>query len=234
MSLAVFKQTAPGRLSSLIKREFDPEYCREGYTLLAGDGSARAIKIGMPLALVVADGSIEVISSTNSDNTGDGTLALGDPSHTKNVQDGDYTITCTTGGTDGAANFRVEKPDGNSVGTATAGEAFSGHIKFTITAGATDFVEGDEFKVNVAVDGDNSSNKVVAWSPNANDGTQRLWGLAANNLTALDGVDAMSGLALKNGPAIISKSGIVWPANTTDAQKEDAYQALEVIGIKAR
>lgn len=51
-----------------------------------------------------------------------------------------------------ATKFDVEDPDGVRVGTGTTGVAFNkGGLTFTVTAGATPAVAGDEFTVTLAV-----------------------------------------------------------------------------------
>lgn len=229
MTYPVVKLTGVKRLSSLVKREYDPEFCRENFTLLAGAGAKRAITIGMLLALQIADGSIAVSSSADAENTGNGTLDLADPEFTSAVKEGEYTVVCTTGGADGTSKFRVESPLGKQVGTATGGTAFAGHVKFTINGGGTDFVEGDKFIVSVVVDKGAVGNKVIEWEVGAD-----VWGLAIRDIIAEDGVDASGGLAITDGPVILAASELVWPDGITDAEKDDALSALRSKFIKTR
>lgn len=234
MTMATYKLAGKKRLSTLVKREYDPEYCREQYTLLAGDGSERAVIIGTPLAIKRGDSAISAVASADAGNTGDGTLTLANPAFTSAVNEGTYSVVCTTGGADGASKFRVEDPKGKHVGTATGGAAFTGHVKFTIAGGGAAFVEGDKFTVAVGVNSSSADNKVVAWDPGSDDEIGELWGLAINDVTAADGVDNQGGLAIDSGPAIVSLGAIVWPDGITTAQKDDAVQALRAKLIKAR
>ena len=199
----------------------------------AGDGAARAVKIGTLLAMTFAATAIDVAQAADAGNTGDGTLTLADPAYTAAVKPGDYTVVCTVGGADAASKFRVEDPEGNHVGTATGGAAFTKQIKFTIAGGAADFVVGDKFVVTVSIDLGDATNKVVAWNPDAADGTERIWGVSLVELTAPDGEDAPGGLANRRD-AILFTGEIEWPDGITAAQKEQAIADLEAMRILVR
>lgn len=234
MSLPYYSIAGHKRVSDLVKYETHPEFCREGYTLLAGSGAERHVDVGTVLAMSYGSGAVSVTTAADAGNTGNGTLTLADPAHTSAVKPGDYTVVCTTGGVDGASKFRVEDPEGNQVGTATGGTAFAKQIRFTVAGGAANFVEGDRFTVSVAIDIGDASNKIVAWDPAATDGTERIWGLGLNRVTAPDGVDATDGLALRRGPAVVVGGAIAWPAAITADEKAEAILALEERGIVVR
>ena len=81
-------------------------------------------------------------------NTGNGTIgsitAAG-----ASVGAGAYRATCYVAASNGGT-FVVEDPNGNTIGVAVVGSAFtSDHIGFTIADGATDFVVGDAFVITV-------------------------------------------------------------------------------------
>lgn len=233
MTLAYTRIAGPKAVSSVIKWELFPDFCREGFILAAGSGAERTIAVGQLLAMQLGDSVVDVASEAGADNTGDGTLTLSDPAFTNAVKPGDYSVVCTVGGTDAAAKFRVEDPEGVLVGTATSGTAFAKQVKFTIAAGVTDFVEGDAFTVTVTVDYGDPTNKIVAWAPDAEDGTEIIWGISREALTAPDGEDRMGGVADRRD-CIIAKTGIVWPDGITDAQKAEAYNALEAMRLIPR
>ncbi|WP_223478742.1 head decoration protein [Oricola indica] len=234
MNMPVFKVQRQALLSQLVKFEAHPDFCRETTTLLAGDGAVRKTVLGTILAMTFAASAIAVAASADAGNTGNGTLTLADPAYTSAVKPGDYTVVCTTGGADATSKFRVEDPLGNQVGTATGGAAFAKQIKFTIAGGGTDFVEGDKFVVSVSFDLGDASNKVVEWDPAAADGTERIWGLALNEVTAPDGEDAEGQLVLRRGPSIVFSGQVQWPDGITDAQKDDAVREFEAMGILVR
>lgn len=233
MTLAYSKITGPNPVSSVIKWELFPDFCRESFTLKAGDGSARVIAVGQPLAMVLAVGATLAAAAADAGNTGNGTLTLADPAVTSAVLPGDYSVVCTTGGGDGTAKFRVEDPEGVQVGTATAGTAFAKHVKFTIAAGGTAFVEGDKFVVAVSINYGEPTNQIVAWDPDASDGTEIIWGISRVDLTAPDGEDRDGGVADRRD-CIIAKAGIVWPSGATDAQKAEAFNQLEAMRLIPR
>lgn len=66
-----------------------------------------------------------------------------------------WTLTCTTGGGDGTAEFSVVGATSGNVGTATSGTQFTtgtsaGGVRFTIYAGSTDWTIGDSFTFTTA------------------------------------------------------------------------------------
>lgn len=78
-------------------------------------------------------------------NTGNGIIEMNDPSTGSGVMVGTYTILMLS-----ATSFRVYDPVAVTVGLGTVGVPFTTEILFTITAGSTPFVNGDEFDVTVA------------------------------------------------------------------------------------
>lgn len=63
------------------------------------------------------------------------------------------------------------------------------------------------------------------------DGTENAYGILLYDCTAPNGVDA-EGTAVVDGPAIIAKSALVWPAGATANQKATALGQLKAKGIK--
>lgn len=233
MTMPVFKISKAKTLGALLKYEAHPEFSRENYTLKGGDGAERAIIIGTPLALENAAGEVTTDITAGSGNTGDGTLAMGDPAVTGAVKPGVYTVVCTTGGADGTSKFHVEAPDGKLLGTATGGTEFAKQVRFTISGGSEAFVENDRFDIEVAVTAGPETGLVVAWDPDAADQTGEIWALAGNDITAQDGIDAQGGLAIRRH-ALVDKSCIVWPEAASAEQRAAALQELEMLTIIAR
>lgn len=86
-----------------------------------------------PITAAAADG-----------NTGNGTIGSLSVGSSPDV--GVYTATATS-----STKFSITDPEGNALGDATAGTAFtSDEINFTITAGATAFAAGDAFTLTVS------------------------------------------------------------------------------------
>ncbi|WP_319517246.1 head decoration protein [uncultured Martelella sp.] len=227
MSLAVYTATKARTLSDLVKWMPEREYSIASYTLLAGDGDTRSISLGTPLGKITAGGTKSAVSAADAGNTGNGTLTLADPAFTATAPLGEYTVVCTTGGADGTSKFRVENPEGVRVGTATGGAAFDKTIKFTIAGGGTDFVEGDSFIVTVSIAAGADDGKIVAWSPTATNGSQVIWGFAANAIEAADGVDNVgNGLAVRR-QAILRDGGIQWPEGLSATDKAAAVENVE-------
>ena len=233
MSLPYYSHTAPVRESDLVKREFDPEFCRGQYTLLAGDGAERSVVLGTILADVLADAAIAVTAAAVAGNTGDGTLTLADPEYTSAVKEGVYRVTCTVGGADGTSKFNVEGPNGKSVGVATGGAAFAKQVKFTIAGGGANFAVGDAFEVNVAIDNENAAIKSVAWVPGAADDTGAIAGIAVRPTTAPDGEDR-EGLRIERGPAILAIDTVQWPDGIAAKDKAAAIESFKAMNILLR
>jgi hypothetical protein len=78
-------------------------------------------------------------------NTGNGTIGAVTVTGASNPSIGDYIATFTS-----ATAFTVTDPRGETIGSGTAGTAFSaGGLGFTITSGGTAFAAGDEFIISV-------------------------------------------------------------------------------------
>lgn len=233
MPLPYYSLSKPATLSNVAKRLECFEYSCDPYTLLAGSGAARAVLIGTPLGMITAAGAISAAQAAVAGNTGNGTLTLANPAFAAGALLGVYTVTCTTGGADGTSKFRVEDPLGVVVGTATGGAAFSKAVKFTIAGGGTAFVVGDSFTVTLTQAAGANDGKVKAWDPTATDGSQVLWGFAANDVTAADGIDNTGGFAIRR-EAILRDGGIIWPAGLSAANKAAAVAAADLRGIVIR
>ncbi|WP_438752056.1 head decoration protein [Pararhizobium sp. O133] len=232
MTMTVLRGARPDQVSDLVKRE-DPEMSRERFTLLAGSGGVRTVLLGTPLGKLLAAGVITAAQAAVGGNTGNGTLALANPAFAAGAKIGVYTVTCTTGGADGTSKFRVEDPEGVAIGTATGGSAFSKAVKFTISGGGTNFVEGDTFNVTLSQAVGVNDGKVAIWDPTATDGRQKLWGFSLRTVAAADGVDNdTDGLAIRR-LGVLRLGAILWPEGTTDAQKAaailDADERLKLL-----
>ncbi|MDQ0314844.1 head decoration protein [Amorphus orientalis] len=222
-----YKMTKPSKVSSLVAFEADPELTRATGTLLAGDGAARTIKLGTLVGKISGSGTTSAETAADAGNTGDGTLTLADPAFTATAMLGVYTINCTTGGGDGTSKFRVEDPAGNLVGTATGGAAFNKAIKFTIAGGSAAFVEGDSFTVTLSRAAGADDDKIVAWDPDATDGSEIIRGISLRETVAENGADNVDGVLYLKRMATLVASSILWPDGITDPQKSAAIADMD-------
>lgn len=77
-----------------------------------------------------------------------------------------------------------------------------------------------------------ASGKVKEIDFAAVDGSEAAYGVLLYDTTAPNGADA-EGTALVDGPAVIAKSALIWPATATENQKNTALGQLKTRGIKA-
>ena len=234
MNMPFYSLSRGAMLSTLLQWEAEPDYSREAVTLLAGDGGERRVDVGTILANLVEPSSATAVVSADAGNTGDGALAMETTAVTSAAREGVYVAVCIEPAVDGGT-FDVQDPDGKSIGTATVGAVFGKQVRFTISDGATDFVAGDRFEISVArASAASNAGKVVAWDPDASDGSQVIWGIALNEATAPDGQDLVGGLVGLRRLSLVKERGIAWPAGITDRQKALAVEALEALGMVVR
>lgn len=137
-----------------------------------------------------------------------------------------YAVRCIATAANGGT-FRVIDPDGNVLGDVVVGVTFSDQIKFEIADGATDFVVGDEFDVDVSA----ISETFVPMNPTATDGTQNA---AAISFDVVDVTSAdASGLVIVR-EAEVNASELAWPAGITSTQTSIAIGQLAANQIVAR
>jgi hypothetical protein len=88
-------------------------------------------------------------SETHVGNTGNGVMGAITPG--KLVEQGKQYKLQITAASANAGSFNLYGPDGTLLKTGTVGVAFtSDHLNFTLADGATDFIVGDTFLINVA------------------------------------------------------------------------------------
>lgn len=170
-----------------------------------------------------------VVATPSYAGTGNGVLTLASPPVSTKVKDGDYKLTCVTAAANGGV-FRVEDPQGRSLGNATVGQAFNKDLKFTIADGATDFVVGDEFTITVAADAEDFVYPVL--NPAGTDGSEVAAAIALYGATTGVGVTAkITGITYHQE---VNGAVLEWPAGISATQKADAIQALAANRIKVR
>ena len=225
MSTRSFSVGRPTLQTAVLRYECFPDYTRESKVLLAGNGAARVVDVGMLMALTTVTA---VTVAADAGNVGNGVFTLAAPAVAAGVIPGNYHVVMLEAVADGG-RFEVFGPDGVVVGHGAVGAAFNGTIKFTIADGATDFKANDGWTVTVPVDG----TKLVEWDPTALDGSAVVDSVCIHKAIADDGVDSTV-LVLARGPAVIVTDGIDWPDGATDNQKAAALASLATKGIVSR
>ena len=197
---------------------------RDTITIPSGTG---VIVPGTVLGLVTDEDVVTTSQAADAGNTGNGTIAEGDPAVGADVKVGTYRIVCIEPAADGG-RFTVEDPNGVNIGVVAVGAEFDGQIVFTISDGATDFVAGEAFSFVVA----RSSFGYVP-SPNAaDDGSDQAVAIA---LYGCDATSAAKKIAAITGDAEVNGNILVYEATVNDAAKKAAKATqLAAVGIKVR
>ena len=168
------------------------------------------------------------VSSTYT-GTGNGALTLANPAVSSKVKDGVYSAVCVTAAAN-SGTFRVEDPNGKTIGNATVGTLFDKELKFTIADGATDFAVGDTFLITVAADAEDY--QFVNFDPTATDGSETP--VAYSIYGVLTGASETKATAVIDMDAVLNGNLIAWPNGISAPQRADAEQALLSRGIKVR
>lgn len=202
-------QTMNTRASDWLKREAEGYYSRDEATILAGDGSSRALTSGMLLEISEAT----AVGAVTSGNTGGFTITAA-PTAAQGVQVGTYNLRCFETGASGGL-FEVRDPGGNVIGVAEVGVEFSqGGLTFTITDGSPDAAVGDSATIVV------SAPKLVQMTS-----TGSAFGLLLNDTTAADGTDATGVVIVRD--AEVNKEQVTWPTGIATALKNSEIARLE-------
>jgi len=133
----------------------------------------------LPRSTVLGQQTSYSVEPTVGANTGNGTI--GSLSAGVGTLVGTYVLTAKT-----VTDFGVVDPEGNALADATAGVAYAGGgegLGFTLTAGATAFVAGDSFKLNVV----NSIGNFITSVKTATDGSQVPCAILVDNTDASGG-----------------------------------------------
>ena len=188
--------------------------------------ASQDFKAGQVLAKRAVVGSVVATALAKAGNTGNATIAMGDPAVTSKVKDGRYTGIATD-----ATHVRWEDPSGKAIGSSTHGAAFvKGGVSLTITAGGAANVAGDEFYVDVAAD--SGDFEYGAHDPDATDGFEVAAAVAL--YPAKTGAGESANISAITRLAEVNGNILGWDADITAAQKADAVQALADRGIVVR
>lgn len=226
MSLPVMKIQQRAAMSSLLKKEIDPEFCRGTGTLLAGFDGARSLDFGALIGKIGGDAAPNVTVVVSDTNTGNGVLTLASPASTAAVKPGRYTVTFV-GEVADAGNFKVEDPNGVSVGAGKVATAFGKHVRFNIADGSANFVIGDQFFIDVEAVDSADVGKIVAWDPTATDGRQVIHGVCLKGCEAPEGEDLVGGVLFSRRLSILAASAIAWPSGLDTDVKAAAVADME-------
>lgn len=227
MSLVATEAT---RFNAVVKYEQEASVgiCRDVVTVY--EAGAKTYPIGTVLGRTFVSTSVTATAGTN---TGNG--AIGTVTATGKAQRGTYTIRIIEAATN-AGNFTVSDPSGAVIGNGTVAVAYSNQLGFTLADGATDFVVGDSWTVEVV--GDYKYKQVEATATDgsavaraiyisANDGSFSTSTIAATTDTSV--------IALVRGAAIVGKETLTYGSSIdTAAEKTKMYGELESVGIICR
>lgn len=204
-----------------------------------GKRSREQATIGLNQVLVTAQVlgrapiAANVTSSAAADagNTGNGVFTIDATTPVlADAKNGVYRVVCIEPVTN-LGTFAVIDPKGAEIGRAIVGTVFSNQIKFAIADGATDFVAGDAFSVTVGIEDADYDYK--AFDTTATDGCQHAAAVLFTAITT-DGVTKKQGVVMRRS-CEVRASDLVWPvSNLTAAQKTQAIQELEDLGIILR
>jgi len=222
--------TEATRFNAVVKYEQEASVgiCRDVVTVY--EAGTKTYPVGTVLGKTFVSTSVTATAGTN---TGNG--AIGTVTATGKAQRGTYTIRINKAASN-AGDFTVADPSGAVIGFGTVAVAFSNQIAFTLADGATDFVVGDSFSVEVVGDykykmvestATDGSAKACAIYISAKDGSFSESSIAATTDTSV--------IALIRGAAIVGKETLTYGASIdTAAEKTKMYSELESVGIICR
>lgn len=191
---------------------------RETLTIAA----SQEIEANAILCSVADPAQITAVASAGAGNTGNATIAMGAPAVSTAVRPGRYRGIATD-----ATTVSWEDATGHFVGVSTHGAAFDGSIKFTVTAGSTPNVIGDEFYVDVS--GAADAWQHVAYDP---DSDLPIAGIAIYG--AITGAGETTKVAGIVRDAEANGNCVAWPEGITTNQQSLAIGALRRLGIIVR
>lgn len=186
-------------------------FSRENGVLITGSGLLRT---GTVLGLITLGAAT---AAMNIGNTGNGTITAS-PTVGAAAVPGTVNIVLTS-----ATAFTVKKADGTNVGagTGTVGTPFSGGgLGFTVTAGGTPFIAGDNGTVVVDV----GSGKYKPYDPDGVDGSQTAAGILVD--LAVDATSKDQKCVVVVRDAMVMPSMLIYADGTTDGEKADALLEL--------
>lgn len=213
----------PKHAGSFILSEAPHTRSRDNVTILAGSGSTRALTVGMVLGARLTG---TAAATADAGNTGNG--AMGAITVSGDAEEGRYRLVCIEPGSN-VGTFALLDPDGVEVGRVIVATAFSAAgLAFTLADGATDFVAGDAFTIEVT----KTARKYLQLDVAAATGEAEAAGVLIYDVDALDAVDAKGVIMARD--CELNAGRLTWPAGISAANKANAILQLERLGIILR
>lgn len=223
MALSSFRVDRPKTITEIVKMEREHAFTREVGIIKAAASGTRVIKTGAVLGRILF-GTVTVAADVA--NTGDAVLTAVEVTLGRSTKVGTYTLTCKTEVTN-AGVFAVVDPDGYALPDLTVAAAYANpHLGLTIPDGTTDWAAGDVITVTVAA----GTGKLVAYDPEATDGTQIAAAIAA---APAETTTADVSIPVIVREAIVGADALVYETGTTTAEKAQALADLAKVGILA-
>lgn len=212
---------------SFLVQEMPGFYSRDALTVALNQSLAAGQVVGK--SAVAAN--VAAAAVADAGNTGNGVLTMDAAAPVSaGVKNGAYRAVCIAVAVNGGT-FAIEDPTGAEIGKVAVGATFNKDVKFVIADGATDFVAGDAFTINVVREY-GSDEEVKAFDPNAADGSQVA---AAINFAPVvtDAVTRKKATFVTRN-AEVRASDLTWPVGITAAQQAAAIEQLRGAGIILR
>ena len=197
---------------------------RDQITILAGSSAQRVLTAGMVLGRRLSG---TAAATAFAGNTGDG--AMGAITVTGPAKPGRHSLVIVEPASN-AGGFVVIGPDGVVIGRGNVASAFSaGGLAFTLADGATDFLAGDGFHIDVVP----TAFKYLQFSQDGTLGEQVAAGILIQDITAEDAVDNAGGVAITRDAEVVGAE-LTWPSDIEAAEKALAIRQLNALGIIVR
>lgn len=195
---------------------------REAVVVLSGEN----LKAGHVVGRRLVSPTVGAAAALGT-NTGNGTVSAPAVGTNLGAQRGTYRVAFVEPATN-LGVFEVFDPKGIRIGDGVVGTEFDNQIKFTISDGATDFVAGDGFTIEVSA----GTYKYKEYDPADADGGQVPAGVLYAPVDA-SAADA-AGVVVRRD-AEVRKDDLTWFTGATTAQKNKALDLLEEqLGIIGR
>jgi hypothetical protein len=205
-----------------IESEANGSQSRENITVLSGE----VLKAGHVVGRRLVSPTFGTMTALGT-NTGNGTPGAVTMGTNNGARRGTYRVVITEPGAN-VGTFEVIGPDGQVVGDGVVATLFDNEIQFTLADGATDFVAGDAFTVEVSA----GTYKYKEYDVADADGGQRAWGVL---YAAVDATGADKPGVLIARSAEVRAGDLQWFSGATQAQKDIAADKfLAPLGIIVR
>lgn len=217
--MAILTETGVG--PEFLLSEAPGNRSREQVTVAASQTLVPGTAVGQ-----IDRGAQTVTPAAFSGNTGNG--LIGTVTADTAMPAGRYTVLIIEPATNGGT-FQVNKPDGTLDGRGTIAVAYNGSINFTLADGATDFVAGDGFNVDVSYAA--GSDQIVIHDPEGTDGRETLYGFMYSSVVTGVGETAEAVAIVRDAEVIAAR--LTWDDHDA-GEKAAALATAYENGIIAR